>query len=143
MQCCIFRNRAPSFLLGLFAVLLTVLSASGGSSFPEGEVKKIAVAITNAAHPTGKKVALLKSTEPKKEGFLLIKMELEYYGAVSNNRFTADVLVEIQLSRKATEPLEIIRIDFVDNNNKVAPNQKNLKKLIDEMNARFRIEKAK
>ena len=85
MQCCIFRNRAPSFLLGLFAVLLTVLSASGGSSFPEGEVKKIAVAITNAAHPTGKKVALLKSTEPKKEGFLLMKMELEYYGAVSNN----------------------------------------------------------
>ena len=123
--------------------LLAVYPALAGGLLKEADIKKYAVAITEAAHPTAKKAALLKYSEPKREGVLLIKMELEYYGAASNNRYTADALVEIQVPKKSTDPYEITRIDFVDNNNSIRPNEKNLKKLMDDMNSRFRIEKAK
>lgn len=143
MFSCIYRNKAAVVLLGLSGMLLTVFPVLAGGPFTEADVKKFAVAVTKAAHPTGKKAALLKYSTPQKEGFLLIKMELEYYGATSNIRYTADALLELQLPKKTAEPLEITRIDFVDNNNSIKPNQKNLKKLIEEMNARLRIEKAK
>ena len=139
-------NRGAAIVLAFATVLSVVtplLAGREGEPFSEADVKKFAVAVTKAAHPTGKKAALLKHSVSKKDGSLLIKMELEYYGATSNNRYTADSLLEIRLPKKLEDPFEVARIDFVDKNNSIAPNQKNLKKLIEEMNARFRIEKAK
>ena len=116
MLSCIFRNRAAAAVLALFAMLLTVFPVLVGGLFTEADVKKMAIAVTKAAHPTGKNAALLKYSEPKKDGFLLIKMEVEYYGALSKNRYTADALMEFQLPKKASDPLEVTRIDFVDKN---------------------------
>jgi len=52
-------------------------------------------------------------------------------------------LLQIRLPKMADDPLEVIGIDFVDNNNKIPPNQKNLKRLMDDMNTRFRIQATK
>jgi len=138
-----FPNWAAANMLAMFALLSIVVPVWADGPFTEAEVKKLAVAVTMAAHPTAKNPALIKYSEPKKDGFFLIKLEVEYNGAVLKNRYTADALVEIQPPKTAGDPLEITRIDFVDRNNSVAPNQKNLKKLIEDMNARLRIDKAK
>src|SRR5471030_1929244 len=112
MLSCIFRKSATANLMATIAMVFIVIPVLAGGPFTEADVKKMAVAVTSAAHPTGKNAALLKYSEPKKDGFLLIKMEVEYFGAASKNRYTADVLVEIQLPKKAADPLEVSRIDF-------------------------------
>lgn len=111
--------------------------------FKQADVKKLAVAITRAAHPTGKDPALLKHSDSKKDGVVRLKMQVEYFGAASKNRYTADALLQIRLPKTADDPFEVTGIDFVDNNNTIPPNRKNLKRLMDDMNARFRIQAAK
>lgn len=112
-------------------------------SFEEGEVKKLARMITRAAHPTGKNPGLLKHSESESDDIVRLKLHVEYFGATSNNRYTADALLQIQLPKKVGDPLEVKAIDFVDNNNSIASNRKNLQRLMEDLNARFRIDAAK
>ncbi len=109
----------------------------------EEGVTKIAVSATKAAHPTGKDVVLLKYSEPKRDGVLLVKMKVEYGGAISNNRYRADVLLEIRLPEHDVDPLVVTNIDFIDKNNATPPNRRKLKRLIEDLNSQFRMDKAK
>jgi len=54
----------------------------------QADAKKLAVAITKAAHPTGKNPDLLNYSDSKKDGVFHLKMHVEYHGAVSKNRYT-------------------------------------------------------
>jgi hypothetical protein len=143
MKSCVLRKSAPLLALAVLGTLMAAPPLSAGGPFKEADVKKIAVDVTKAAHPTGKNATLLKFSESNKEGVLHLKMQVEYRGAISNNRYTADVLVQVRLPKKLGDPLEVTGIDFVDNNNSVRPNQNNLRRLTGDMNARFRIDAAK
>jgi len=140
--------------LSLVAVSVLAVAATGedifgpplpdlaGAQFKQADVKKLAVAITRAAHPSGKNPDLLKWSESKKDGVLRLKMHVEYYGTASKNCYTADSLLQICLPKTPDDSFEVAGFDFADNNNKIPPNQKNLRRLMDDTNARFRIEAA-
>lgn len=117
--------------------------AAPAGPFSEAEIDKFCIAMTKAAHPTITKPGMLSHSESTKDGVLLVKMQSKYHGGLTNKRYTADSLLHIQLPKKAGDPYEVLKVDFVDVNNPIAPNQKNLKRLLDEMNARFRIDAAK
>ena len=138
------RNTATVLMFGaLVAVLMAAQPVLGEGPIKDEDVKKLAVSVINAAHPTGKKPALLEFTQTVRDNIVLLKLKVEYYGAASANRFTADSLIQIQLPKKPGDPLEVKSIDFVDNNNSIKPNTKNLDQLKAELNARFRIDAAK
>src|SRR5262245_863710 len=80
--------------------------------FNDEEVKTLATAITQAAHSTAKNPKLLKASETIKDGVLSLKLQIEYYGALSKNRYTADSLVEVRLPKQPDNPMEVTRIDF-------------------------------
>jgi hypothetical protein len=146
------KNRAAAGMLtGLFIGFMTL----GGTAFAQetdtaksadpkadAAVAKLAFAVTIAAHPTAKNVGLLKYSRTKRDGLILVKMNVEYSGAFSKNRYTADSLVEMQSPKSDTDPAVFTNIDFIDRNNSTRPNKKNLKRLIEDLNARERMAKA-
>lgn len=130
-----------SFFAGLGVLLLSVqVRAADDDSISfkkRGDeekrfVTRVGEAIVKAAHPTGKKRALVKYeiTTPKPNRTeLLIKMD--YYGAVSSKKYVADITVKCD----STNPKEweVLNIDYVDNNN-IAANMKKIQELIKEFN---------
>lgn len=95
-------------------------------------VTAVGEAIVKAAHPTGKKQALVKYeiTRPKANRTeMTIKME--YFGRVTNKKYVADVIIKID----STNPKEweVLNVDYIDNNNLPA-NVKKVQELIKEFN---------
>lgn len=124
---------------GLVLLLAGSATAADDISFKKrGDSEKVFVArvgdaIVHAAHMTSKKRELLKFafTNPKPNRTeLAIKME--YYGAVTNKRYVADIVVKIDSSNK--DAWEVLNIEYADTNTGVAENVKKIQELIKDMN---------
>lgn len=128
------------FLVGLVWVLVTGTSPAA-DDFPSfkkrGDQEKHFIAavgesILKAAHPTGRKRALVdyRVSSPKANRTeLTIKME--YYGLASNKKYLADITLKIDSTDK--NAWEVLNIDYVDNNNLPA-NVKKIQELIKDFN---------
>jgi hypothetical protein len=96
-------------------------------------VKDAGTAVVKAAHGTAKKIDLLdysyKETKPGRKD-LTIKME--YYGAVTNKRYVADVVVKLDVSNK--DAWEVLNIEYSDNNTGVKHNERKIQELIKRFN---------
>ncbi len=95
-------------------------------------VGRVGEAILKAAHPTGRKRALVdyKITMPKTNRTeMAIKME--YYGLATNKKYVADITIKCD----STNPKEweVLNIDYLDNNN-LSANTKKIQELIKEFN---------
>jgi hypothetical protein len=95
-------------------------------------VTAVAEAVVKAAHPTAKKVSLLKYeyTQPKPNRTELV-LKVEYHGAVTNKTYVADVVLKIDSSDK--NAWEVLNIAFTDNNNLPA-SQNRIQALIKKLN---------
>jgi hypothetical protein len=95
-------------------------------------VTDVGKAIVKAAHKTGKKVALIeyKYTNPKPNRTEL-KIQMEFYGAVTGKRYVANVVIKIDSTDK--KAWEVLNIDYSDNDN-VPYNEKKIQALIKELN---------
>jgi len=93
---------------------------------------RVGEAVVKAAHGTGKKVSLLdyKYTHPRANRTDL-NLKMEYYGAVTNKRYVADVVVKIDSGDK--DAWEVLNIEYADNNN-VPHNLKKIQTLIRQFN---------
>jgi len=94
----------------------------------------LAKAIVKAAHTTAKDTALEKSdikkgTEGNRE---TIVMQIVYYGAITKKKYTADVEVKVDTSKK--DEWKVLEIDYKDDNTKVKHNKTNLEKLVHKLN---------
>ncbi len=132
---------ARRFFLTTLCLVLIAGAGLAADEFPSfkkrGDEEKrfvaaVGEAIVKAAHHTGKKRALLdyKITSPKANRTeMTIKME--YFGAVSNKKYVANITVKID----STDPKswEVLNIDYTDNNN-IAANLKKIQELIKEFN---------
>ena len=86
----------------------------------------------NPAHPTAKKLSLIKYeyTQPKANRTELV-MKIEYHGAVTDKKYVANVVIKIDSSDK--DAWEVLNIDFTDNNNLPA-SQNRIQSLIKKLN---------
>ena len=132
-----------SLLAGLFVLLSSVSSRAADDdsvSFKKrGDeekrfVTRVGEAILKAAHPTGRKRALVKYeiTMPKTNRTeLAIKME--YYGLVSSKKYVADIVVIIDSTNK--DSWEVLNIKYSDSNPSITnPNERKIQELIKELN---------
>jgi hypothetical protein len=96
-------------------------------------VRSVGTAIVKAAHGSAKKIDLIKYdyNEPKK-GRTDLTIKMEYYGAVSNKRYVADILVKIDSSDK--ESWEVLNIEYTDNNTAIKHNDRKIQELIKQLN---------
>ena len=116
----------------------TVWAAEPNISFKKrGDAEKqfvtdVGKAIVKAAHSTARKVALneYKYTNPKANRTEL-KMQMEFYGAVTGKRYIANIVVKIDSTDKKS--WEVLNIDYSDNDN-VPYNEKKIQALIKELN---------
>jgi hypothetical protein len=132
-------TRISSSLLALLVLALVSQAArADGISFKNRGneekvfITKVGEAIVQAAHPTGRRPALVeyKVTNPKPNR-TEFTIKMEYYGAITGKRYVADIVVKIDSSNK--EAWEVLNIDYSDNNN-VAANVKNVQLLIKDLN---------
>jgi hypothetical protein len=95
-------------------------------------VTAVAEAVIKAAHPTAKKVSLLKYeyANPKPNRTELV-LKVEYHGAVTDKKYVADVVIKIDSSDK--DAWEVLNIDYTDNNNLPA-SQNRIQALIKKLN---------
>jgi hypothetical protein len=95
-------------------------------------VTRVGEAIVKAAHPTAKKLSLVKYefTQPKPNRTELV-LKMEYHGAVTGKKYVADIVVKIDSSDK--DAWEVVNIDFTDNNN-ISASQNRIQELIKELN---------
>lgn len=96
-------------------------------------VRTVGVAIVKAAHGTARKIDLIKydTSEPKK-GRTDLTIKMEYYGAATNKRYLADIVVKIDSSNK--DAWEVHNIDYSDNNGSIKHNDRKIQELIRKMN---------
>jgi hypothetical protein len=95
-------------------------------------VTAVAEAVIKAAHPTARKVSLLKYeyTHPKPNRTELV-LKVEYHGAVTDKKYVADVVLKIDSSDK--DAWEVLNIDYTDNNN-IPASQNRLQALVKKLN---------
>lgn len=131
-----------SFIRTACVAVLVPLLAVGVSQadyLTQDQVRDLCVNVTLAAHPSAVSPSLTNYTQSFKNGIHSIKMNVEYRGALSNNRYSADALVRIRVPANLNEPLEVLSIDFVDYNNSIPPSRSGLQRLIDLINSHFRV----
>jgi hypothetical protein len=89
-------------------------------------------AVVKAAHPTAKKLSLLKyennSTRANRTELVL---KMEYHGAVTNKKYVADIVIKIDTTDK--NAWEVLNIEYTDNNNLPA-SQNRIQALIKKLN---------
>ncbi len=95
-------------------------------------VTAVGEAIVKAAHPTAKKLSLIKYeyTQPKSNRTELV-IKMEYHGAVTDKKYVADIVIKIDSSDK--DAWEVLNINFTDNNNLPA-SQNRIQSLIKKLN---------
>lgn len=127
----------------LSLTVLALMAATAGAAETNISFKKrgdsekqfvtdVGKAIVKAAHGTGRKVALVnyKYSNPKPNRTEL-KIEMEFYGAVTGKRYVANITVKIDSTNK--DAWEVLNIDYSDNDN-VATNVKKIQALIKDLN---------
>ena len=85
--------------------------------------------VVNAVHPTGKKVGYLKhelTDDGQKPNCKILKVKMQYFGAVTEKKYVADIEIEIQIG---IAEWEVIRIDYRDNNTSTKYNQENIQQV--------------
>ncbi len=94
---------------------------------------RVGEAIVKAAHHTARKVQLVKYeyTHPKTNRTEL-GLKMEYFGAVSDKRYVADIIVKIDSTDK--NAWEVLDIDYSDTNAAIKPNEKKIRELIRQFN---------
>jgi hypothetical protein len=95
-------------------------------------VAAVGEAIVKAAHPSAKKIGLVKYeyTRPKPNRTdLAIKME--FYGQVTKKRYVADIVVKIDSTDK--DAWEVLNIEYSDNDS-VPYSAKKVQELIKQLN---------
>jgi hypothetical protein len=95
-------------------------------------VARVAEAIVHAAHPTAKKVGLVKYefTNPKPNRTELT-LKAEYYGKVTNKRYVADIVVKIDSADK--NAWEVLNIEYTDSNT-IKHSEQKVQDLIKDLN---------
>jgi hypothetical protein len=96
-------------------------------------VRSVGIAIVKAAHTTAKKMDLISYELKKpKDGRTDLGIKMEYYGAVTNKRYVAEILVKIDSSNK--DAWEVLNIEYSDNNPTIKHNERKIQELIKQMN---------
>jgi hypothetical protein len=95
-------------------------------------VTAVGEAVIKAAHPTAKKLSLVKHeyTHPKPNRTELV-LKMEYHGAVTDKKYVADIVIKIDTSDK--NAWEVLNIEYTDNNNLPA-SQNRIQGLIKKLN---------
>ena len=95
-------------------------------------VTAVGEAVVKAAHPTAKKLSLVKYeyTQAKPNRTELV-LKMEYHGAVTDKKYVADVVIKIDSSDK--NAWEVLNIEYTDNNNLPA-SQNRIQSLIKKLN---------
>lgn len=122
--------------------LLVASSAAFAGKITDEQAQSMGRWITLEAHPTAKNISLLSHTETKKNGKIYLKMKVEYFGAFSHNRYTADALIEVKAPKEKGDPPVVKHVDFLDHNNATPPNKRNMQRIADTLNAKFRMDAA-
>ena len=129
------------------AVVVLLLACCTGSARPVADdvsfkkrgneekrfVTLVGEAVVKAAHPTAKKLSLIKYEykQPKPNRTELI-LKMEYHGAATDKRYVADVVVKIDSSDK--NAWEVLNIDYTDTNAVFKPNEGKIQELIKQFN---------
>jgi hypothetical protein len=95
-------------------------------------VTAVGEAVVKAAHPTAKKLSLVKYeyTRPKPNRTELV-LKMEYHGAVTDKKYVADIVIKIGSADK--NAWEVLNIDYTDNNNLPA-SQNRIQALVKKFN---------
>ncbi len=94
--------------------------------------EKVGTAVIKAAHATAKKIAMQDhKLETPKANRTELKIKMEYFGAVTNKKYLADVLIKVDTTDK--NAWEVLSVDYTDNNT-VGANLKKIQGLVKEMN---------
>ena len=95
-------------------------------------VQDVGLAIIKAAHPTGKKAAMVKyEVNDLKPGRKEMRINLEYYGAFSGRQYKAEAVLTIDSTNP--DAWEVLDIGYTDTNN-ISANAKNLQELKKKFN---------
>jgi hypothetical protein len=132
------RHTAGLALVAALALATIVRAADEEVSFKKRGseekqfVTRVGDAIVKAAHPTARKIDLIKYeyTLPK-TGRSDLNLKMEYHGAVIGKRYVADIVVKIDSSDK--NAWEVLNIDYVDNNT-IRHDEKKVQELIRQFN---------